>query len=117
MENKEYEVPAEVEEMAEELSGGYFNYRLVETIYTYSEDIEEKFYEIYEVYYKGDDSIWAWSAEPVTLMFEDFEDATETIRHIAECCEKTVLRFKDEKKEEIYDTGEKIEGYMPIFKK
>ena len=117
MENKEYEVPAEVEEMAEELSGGYFNYRLVETVYTYGEDIQEKYYDIYEVYYKGDGSIWAWSAEPVTLMFEDFEDATETIRHIAECCEKTVLRFKDEKKEEIYDTGEKIEGYKPLFKK
>ena len=117
MENKEYEVPAEVEEMAEELSGGYFNYRLVETVYTYGEDIEEKFYEIYEIYYKGDGSIWAWSAEPLSLMFEDFDDAFEDIKHIMECCEKTVLRFKDEKKEEIYDTGEKIEGYKPIFKK
>lgn len=117
MGNKEYEIPAEVEEMAEELSGGYFNYRLVETVYTYSEDIEEKFYEIYEIYYRADGSIWAWSAEPLSLMFEDFDDAFEDIKHIAECCEKTVLRFKDENKDEIYDTGEKIEGYKPLFKK
>ena len=121
MENKEYEVPyevpTEVEEMAEELSGGYFNYRLVETVYNYGENIQENYYEIYEIYYKANGDIWAWSSEPVNLVFADFEDAMETIKHVTECCEKTVLRFKDEKKEELYDTGKKIDGYKPLLKK
>lgn len=120
MENKgyevPYEVPTEVEEMAEELSGGYFNYRLVETVYNYGENIQENYYEIYEIYYKANGDIWAWSAEPVNLVFEDFEDVMETIKHIMECCEKTVLRFKDKNKKEIYDTGKKIDCYHPLLK-
>lgn len=81
--NKEYEIPEEVEKLSEDISGGWFNYRLVETVHTYSEDIQEKYYEIYEIYYRADGSIWAWTREPATLRFEDFDDAMEVVKHIA----------------------------------
>lgn len=112
----EHEIPKEVEKLSEDISGGYFNYRFIETVRTYGDEIQEKYYEIYEIYYRADGSIWAWTREPSSLVFENFEDVMDTIKHIMECCEKTVLSFKDKNKKEIYDTGKKIDCYHPLLK-
>ena len=63
--SKDYEIPEEIEELAESIGGGWWNYRFLEIVQG-----STKFYELHEVYYDGDGKPWAWS-DVVKLWFTD----------------------------------------------
>lgn len=96
-ENKEYEIPGEIEELAESIGGGWFNFRLVEKE-RYWKDLDGKencdvFYEIHEIYYRSDGSIWAWSQEPISLYFENKYDYKDTLSILKEVYKKPILKL------------------------
>lgn len=98
--NTEYEIPPEVEELAETFGTGrcYFNYRIIEREEHWTDadnlDQVEYFYEIYEVYYNSLDEIIAWTQESVSLSFENSQDVKDMIRHIIEATNKKILKIK-----------------------
>ena len=121
-ESKKYEVPPEIEELAESLGGGYWNYRILQIEYKDKvgrHKYHEKWYEMREVYYKGNDEIWAWSATPETFSIESIEGAKYLKEQVALAMSKPILAIKKDKegeeylvelKKTIYDIKEKNSG-------
>lgn len=108
-ENKENEIPAKIEELPEKLSGGWFNFRLVER----ENDWCDVYYEVYEVYYYANGEIWGWTEKPMELMFQDYYDVKETIKHIRGACKHTVLKFvknENDNEYELVDTNKYMKG-------
>lgn len=112
--NKDYEVPEEIEEMAEHLSGGWWNYRIIEKTNTW-EGVDKKtytdtYYEIHEVYYNGRAEIWGWTQNPMSLWFEDGFDAKQSIKNIKKAMKHTILKLttKENGDETLIDTGKYI---------
>lgn len=95
--NTEYEIPSEVEELAESFNRGYFNFRLIEkeTRWTDADNKEkiEYYYEIHDVYYNDKDEIVAWSEEPTSLYLEYGSDVEDLINHITEASSKKILKI------------------------
>lgn len=118
-ESKKYEVPPEIEELAESLGGGYWNYRILQLEYKDKigkHKYHEKWYEMREVYYNKDDEPWAWSATPETFSITSIEDAKFLKQKVAEAMIKPILAVRiDENGEEylvelkktIYDIKER----------
>ena len=80
----------EIEEFAETIGGGCWNTRIIE----HTEN-KEKYYAIHEVYYDKNDKPWAWSEEPINLVFEDKESFGEILRQCVEASEKPILKIKN----------------------
>ena len=104
-ESKGKEVPPEIEELAESLSGGYWNYRILQL--EYKDKIgkhryHEKWYEMREVYYNKDDEPWAWSASPETFSITSIEDAKFLKQKAAEAMIKPILAVRTDKDGEEY---------------
>lgn len=118
-ESKKYEVPLEIEELAESLGGGYWNYRILQLEYKDKigkHKYHEIWYEMREVYYNKDDEPWAWSATPETFSITSIEDAKFLKQKVAEAMIKPILAVRmDEDGEEylvelkktIYDIKER----------
>ena len=74
------EIPKEIEELADELSGGWWNYRIVEKSNSWigpdGNRHLEKYYELHEVYYNGKGEIWSWTENPVGIYFESYEEGS-----------------------------------------
>lgn len=90
------EIPDYVEELAEDLSGGWWNYRIIEKtekIELDDETYEDTFYHIHEVYYKADGSIWSWTERPVTIYFENYGDLKYVIRIIKKASNNHILKL------------------------
>ena len=118
-ESKGKEVPPEIEELAESLDGGYWNYRILQIEYKDKigkHKYHEKWYEMREVYYNKDDEPWAWSATPETFSITSIEDAKHLKEQVALAMIKPILAVRiDENGEEylvelkktIYDIKER----------
>lgn len=99
------EIPEKVEEFAEFISGGYWNYRFIKIVTPYDElddNLEktgktryETHYELHEVYYDRTNKIWSWSETPITVTPNDGEDLLEFIRCMLDASMKKVLTEKD----------------------
>ena len=112
--SKEYEVPAEVEELAEDLSGGYWNYRFVEKEYTWKDKDDksyyERYYELHEIYYKADGTIWAWTENPVDLSIQSLSELKDLTKKIKTASRHTILKLikKDNDEDEMIRTNKKL---------
>ena len=114
-ESKKYDIPPEIEELSESLSGGYWNYRIMQLEYK-DKYGKEKWYELREVYYDGEDKVWAWSSNPETFSVQSIEDVKELKEKILLAMVKPILAIKKDKegneyvvelKKTIYDIKEK----------
>lgn len=95
------DIPEEIEEFAEFITGGYWNYRFIKIVVPYDELDDnlnktgktkyETHYELHEVYYDRTDKIWSWSEEPIKVVSNDGEDLLEFIRCILDASMKKVL--------------------------
>lgn len=98
---EEYEVPEEVEEMANDLSGGWFNYRIIEKENSYEgkdgKQYTDIYYEIHEVYYNGKGEPFAWTENPISIWFEDKYDVKAIIQHIKKATKHTILKMVKDK--------------------
>lgn len=114
---KKYNVPEEIEELANDLSGGWWNYRLIEKENRWKnkagKEYFEKYFEIHEVYYKADGEIWAWSENPMSIYFEDFKEVGQLIKQIKNATRKPVLRLVKgvDGKEELVPTMKTLKQY------
>ena len=118
-ESEGYEIPPEIEELAESLSGGYWNYRIMQIEYNDKigkHKYHEKWYEMREVYYKENDEIWAWSSNSEIFSIESIEDAKRLKEQTALAMAKPILAIKKDKEgneyiieldKTIYDIKEK----------
>lgn len=102
---KKYDIPEEMEKLADDLAGGWWNYRLIEKENRWKDktgkEYFEKYFEIHEVYYREDGEIWAWSENPMSIYFEDYKEIGQLIKQIKNATKKPVLRLvKDDKGEE-----------------
>lgn len=99
------EVPPEIEELAESLGGGYWNYRILQIEYKDKigkHKYHEKWYEMREVYYNKDDEPWAWSANPETFSITSIEDVKRLKEQTALAMMKPILAIKKDKDGEEY---------------
>lgn len=111
---EEYKIPEAIKKFSEEISGGWFNFRVVKHVTTWKDKEGKKYeditYQLHEVYYTAKGEILGWSEE-VSLYFEDYADVKETIKHIKDACKKTVLLLiETEDGEELIDTHKYMKG-------
>lgn len=92
--------------------GGYWNYRLIEKTISYKlkdgNVLSETVYEIYEVYYNEKNEIIAWTAEPMNLFFQSFNDYKMILHRIKNAVKRPILRledFKEEDNEKLIETN------------
>lgn len=103
----------DIEEFANEITGGWWNYRLIEktTSWTGKDDKEysETFYEIHEVYYDGNGQPFAWSENPMSIYFTDNKDVKIILKQIKEACKHNILRIETTKDgESLVSTNKKM---------
>lgn len=95
------EIPKEVEELANDLSGGYWNARVVKKHvngkYENGEEYDETYMGIFEVYYKANDEIWAWSENEIPMNFNGKEEFGEVINQYFNAAQRPVLEEIDGK--------------------
>ena len=118
-ESKKYEIPPEIEKLAEDIGEGYWNYRILQIEYkdkVGKHKYHEKWYEMREVYYNKDDKPWAWSSNPETFSVSSIEDIKYLKEQTALAMIKPILVIKKDKdgeeylvelKKTIYDIKEK----------
>lgn len=105
----------EIEKMAEEIHGGWWNYRFIrfdDTIICPDNSIENiSRYEIHEVYYKKDGSIWSYSESPLDLVLEDYDELKYLKREIKKALKRSILLFEgDEDDWTLIDTHKYMKG-------
>lgn len=107
------EIPAEIEELAEDLNGGYWNYRFVEKEYTWKDKDNktyyEKYYELHEIYYKVDGTIWAWTENPIDLSIQSLSELNDLIKKIKKASKHKVLKLiKEDNEDKMIYTNKKL---------
>lgn len=97
--SKKPKIPKEIEKLSEELSGGYWNTRIIRKYvdgkYKNGKEYHEVYMGVYEVYYKADDSIWAWSENPISPTFEDKEGFGEVLGQLLKASDRPILELKN----------------------
>jgi len=66
---------------------GYWNHRAVKKIDYFG----EPYYEIHEVYYNDDHTIYAMTVNPISLYGESLEDLKVTLERMMRCIENPIL--------------------------
>lgn len=83
--------------------GGYWNYRIIQKTNSYklSSDkiISETYYEIHEVYYNEKNEIVAWSQEPMSIYFQNYNDYVITLKQIKKAIKYPILKLEGSEKE------------------
>lgn len=107
------EIPEEVEELADDISGGWWNYRMIEKKDEWtSNQTGNTYYNITfvvkEVYYRPDGSIWSWTENNMGLDFESEKDIKFLFKSLKRAAKKTVLKEVDDK---MIDTGKRMKDY------
>ena len=115
---KEYNILEETEELAGD-PGGWWNYRLIEKESHWTnkagKEYFEKYFEIHEVYYKGDGEIWGWSENPMSIYFENFKEVGHLIKQIRAATRKPVLKLvKSEDGEELVPAMKTLKEYKKV---
>lgn len=115
----EKEKMEEMEELANDLSGSYWNYRwlkIIVSIPKVDENLQEtgetdyeSYYELHEVYYDNDEKPFMWTEDPVRLQVDDANELMDLIKKALDAAMKPVLLLTetDEK-----DTIEEINEYI-----
>ena len=117
------EVPKEIEELAERVSGSYWNYRWFKIEYESPEYKDFKptgkteichYYELHEVYYDNEEKPFMWSDNVINLQLEDAEELMDLFMKAMDASTKKVLLLKDSTITEIdeyMDKSEILEKY------
>lgn len=90
----------EVFKLSNSIGGGGWNYRIIEKSSEFYK--EEKYYELYEVYYNEKGEIWAHSQEPMSIWFENKKELKTLLRQIKDATKRTILRMEND---DLIDTG------------
>ena len=117
----------EIEELAKDFSGSYWNYRWVKIIQSFPEYDDdgnltgntdyEAYYELHEVYYDNNEKPFMWTEEPVNMLTENAEDLMELVKNALNAAMQPVLLLnKNEDKTTIEETNEYIDGKEELDK-
>lgn len=102
-------IPKYINDLAESLSGGYFNFRFIEKIKVFEvkgKQYFEKNFDVHEVYYYENGEIWAWSNEPIDLFIQNKYDLDDIIESLIKASKETILRLQDNGRDKkLIDTG------------
>lgn len=108
----ENEIPSEVKELANELSG-YWNYRWVKIVVNVpkideetmevvkGETEQEAYYALHEVYYDQKGKPFMWAEEPEKVICDDKKDMLQFLAKVLEASEKKVLQITNNKMVEL----------------
>lgn len=103
----ENQIPKEIEELADNLSGSYWNYRWLKTTLEFDkydddgnptgEKYNEISYKLHEVYYDKDGKPFMWSENPITFFVDNQKDMLQLLARAFEASKKPVLQLIDKK--------------------
>ena len=117
----------EIEELAKDFSGSYWNYRWLKIIQSFPEYDDdgnltgntdyEAYYELHEVYYDNNEKPFMWTEEPVNMLIENALDLMELVKNALNAAMQPVLLLnKNEDKATIEETNEYIDGKEELDK-
>ena len=117
----------EIEELANELSGSYWNYRWLKRIQSfpqYDDDGNltgntdyEAYYELHEVYYDNNEKPFMWTEDAVNATVDNAEDLMDFVKNALNAAMQPVLLLnKNEDKTTIEETNEYIDGKEELDK-
>ena len=123
----EKEKMEEMEELANELSGSYWNYRwlkIIVSIPKVDENLQEtgetdyeSYYELHEVYYDNDEKPFMWTEDPVRLQTDDADELMDLIKKALDAAMKPVLLLTEtDEKDIIEEINEYIDGKEELDK-
>ena len=117
----------EIEELAKDFSGSYWNYRWLKIIQSFPEYDDdgnltgntdyEAYYELHEVYYDNNEKPFMWTEEPVNMLTENALDLMELVKNALNAAMQPVLLLnKNGDKSTIEETNEYIDGKEELDK-
>ena len=117
----------EIEELAKDFSGSYWNYRWLKIIQSFPEYDDdgnltgntdyEAYYELHEVYYDNNEKPFMWTEEPVNMLTENALDLMELVKNALNAAMQPVLLLnKNEDKATIEEINEYIDGKEELDK-
>jgi len=126
-ERMEKEKMEEMEELAKDFSGSYWNYRWLKIIVSIpklddnlqetGETDYESYYELHEVYYDNNEKPFMWTEDPVRLQTDDANDLMELIKKSLDAAMKPVLLLTEtDEKSTIEEINEYIDGKEELDK-
>lgn len=106
-------VPEEIEELAEDLGDGWWNYRFLEREVSWEDKDGKTYtdttYELHEVYYNGKGEPWGWTERPMSVVALDYEDYKDIIESIGKAGEYPIFKIiKDGEDEKLIKTNKYI---------
>lgn len=117
----------EIEELAKDFSGSYWNYRWLKIIQSFPEYDDdgnltgntdyEAYYELHEVYYDNDEKPFMWTEDPVNATVDNAVDLMEFVKNALNAAMEPVLLLnKDRDKATIEEINEYIDGKEELDK-
>lgn len=117
----------EIEELAKDFSGSYWNYRWLKIIQSFPEyDYDgnltgntdyEAYYELHEVYYDNNEKPFMWTEDAVNATVDNAEDLMYFVKNALNAAMQPVLLLnKNEDKTTIEETNEYIDGKEELDK-
>ena len=117
----------EVEELAKDFSGSYWNYRWLKIIQSFPEYDDdgnltgntdyEAYYELHEVYYDSNEKPFMWTEDAVNATVDNAEDLMNFVKNALNAAMQPVLLLnKNEDKTTIEETNEYIDGKEELDK-
>ena len=117
----------EIEELAKDFSGSYWNYRWLKIIQSFPEYDDdgnltgntdyEAYYELHEVYYDNNEKPFMWTEDAVNATVDNALDLMELVKNALNAAMQPVLLLnKDGDKRTIEETNEYIDGKEELDK-
>ena len=117
----------EIEELAKDFSGSYWNYRWLKIIQSFPEYDDdgnltgntdyEAYYELHEVYYDSNEKPFMWTEDAVNATVDNAEDLMDFVKNALNAAMQPVLLLnKNEDKTTIEETNEYIDGKEELDK-
>ena len=117
----------EIEELAKDFSGSYWNYRWLKIIQSFPEYDDdgnltgntdyEAYYELHEVYYDNNEKPFMWTEDAVNVTVDNAEDLMDFVKNALNAAMQPVLLLnKNEDKTTIEETNEYIDGKEELDK-
>ena len=117
----------EIEELAKDFSGSYWNYRWLKIIQSFPEYDDdgnltgntdyEAYYELHEVYYDNNEKPFMWTEDAVNTTVDNAEDLMDFVKNALNAAMQPVLLLnKNEDKTTIEETNEYIDGKEELDK-
>ena len=117
----------EIEELAKDFSGSYWNYRWLKIIQSFPEYDDdgnltgntdyEAYYELHEVYYDNNEKPFMWTEDAVNATVDNAEDLMDFVKNALNAAMQPVLLLNEnEDKTTIEETNEYIDGKEELDK-